>query len=92
MPVKHRRHSAPFKLKVCREIRSGQLGRREAQRTYGLSDNLIQTWLANYDALSAATAAEPALNVASLHDACEARIAQLERKVGQLVIELERRE
>ncbi|MBQ0942287.1 hypothetical protein KAK07_02940 [Ideonella sp. 4Y16] len=41
----YRRHSAQFKLQLCQEIRSGGLGRRDAQKKYSLSANLIQLWL-----------------------------------------------
>jgi transposase len=37
-----RQHSPQFKLQLCNEIRSGALARRESQRKYGLSANLIQ--------------------------------------------------
>jgi transposase-like protein len=40
----YRRHSAQFKLQLCQEIRSGGLGRRDAQEKYSLSANLIQLW------------------------------------------------
>ena len=45
----YRRHSAQFKLQLCHNIRSGILGRRDAQRKYALSANLIQTWLTQFD-------------------------------------------
>jgi len=38
----YRRHALQLKLQVCQEIRSGQISRREAQRKYVLSANLIQ--------------------------------------------------
>ncbi len=47
---RYRRHSPQFKLQLCTDIRSGVMGRREAQRTYKLSANLIQSWLTQYDA------------------------------------------
>ena len=31
----YRRHSTPFKLQLCQDIRNGVIGRRDAQRTYG---------------------------------------------------------
>lgn len=81
----YRRHSAQFKLQLCTDIRSGKLGRRDAQREYRLSANLIQLWLAQYDRgelngeeVAASTVAE-----------YEAQIAALERKVGQLTMELD---
>jgi transposase-like protein len=45
----YRRHSAQFKLQVCSEIRSDKIGRRDAQKTYAISANLIQMWLTQYD-------------------------------------------
>ena len=33
----YRRHSAQFKLQLCQDIRSGVLGRRDAQKKYSLS-------------------------------------------------------
>lgn len=41
----YRRHSTPFKLQLCQDIRNGVIGLRDAQRTYGVSANLIQLWL-----------------------------------------------
>jgi len=38
----YRRHSPQFKLQMCQEIRSGALGRRDAQKKYSLSANLVQ--------------------------------------------------
>ncbi|WP_286182361.1 hypothetical protein [Rhizobium sp. ICMP 5592] len=37
----YRRHSTPFKLRLCLDIRNGVIGRRDAQHTYGVSANLI---------------------------------------------------
>lgn len=81
----YRRHAPQFKLQLCQEIRSGALGRREAQKKYSLSDNLIQLWLAQYDRdrLDARTID------ASVLQAFEAKIAALERKVGQLTMALD---
>ncbi|WP_244655202.1 hypothetical protein [Rhizobium lusitanum] len=45
----YRRHSTPFKLQLCQDIRNGVIGRRDAQRTYGVSANLIQLWLTQFD-------------------------------------------
>ena len=45
----YRRHSAQFKLQLCQDIRSGILGRRDAQKKYALSANLIQLWLTQFD-------------------------------------------
>jgi transposase len=81
----YRRHSAQFRLQLCQEIRSGGLGRREAQEKYSLSPNLIQLWLAQFD--------RGELNGEEVEAAMavdyEAKIAALERKVGQLTMELD---
>lgn len=81
----YRRHSAQFKLQLCHDIRSGTLGRRDAQRKYTLSANLIQMWLTQFDR------GEPSNEEAeaSVMADYEAKIAALERKVSQLTMELE---
>ena len=45
----YRRHSAQFKLQLCQDIRSAVLGRRDAQKKYSLSANLIQLWLTQFN-------------------------------------------
>jgi transposase len=81
----YRRHSPHFKLQICTDIRSGKIGRRETAKTYALSSNLLQLWLSQYDRgeLSSEEAA------ANMVDEYEAKIAALERKVGQLTMELD---
>lgn len=82
----YRRHSTPFKLQLCQDIRNGVIGRRDAQRTYGVSANLIHLWLTQFDRgeLNDKEAEE-----ASVITEYEAHIAALERKVGQLTMELD---
>lgn len=81
----YRRHSAKFKLQLCHDIRSGAVGRRDAQRKYTFSANFIQMWLTQFDRGELSNeAVEAALMVE-----CEAKIAALERKVRQLTMELE---
>jgi transposase-like protein len=81
----YRWHSPQFKLQLCTDIRNGKIGRREARRTYQISANLIQLWLSQYDRgeLNAEEAAATTIS------AYEAQIAALERKVGQLTMELD---
>lgn len=81
----YRRYSPEFKLQLCREIRSGELRRRDAQSRYGLSTALIHTWLTRFDRGEIAMdGADPVLAAEQ-----DAKIAALERKVGQLTMELE---
>ena len=87
MPARgpYRRHSVQFKLQLCHDIRSGSLGRRDAQKQYTLSANLIQLWLGQFDRGELSSEEAEASAVADY----EAKIAALERKVGQLTMELE---
>ncbi|SIR40365.1 Transposase and inactivated derivatives [Rhizobium sp. RU35A] len=81
----YRRHSTPFKLQLCQDIRNGVIGRRDAQRTYGVSANLIQLWLTQFDRGELNDEEAEASVIAEY----EAHIAALERKVGQLTMELD---
>ena len=82
----YRRHSPQFKLQVCAHIRAGKVGRREAQKAYNISANLVHMWLAQYDR-GELDSEESAANMVPEY---EAKIAALERKVGQLTMELDR--
>jgi transposase len=81
----YRRHSPQFKLPLCTAIRHGKIGRREARRTYQISANLIQLWLSQYDR-GELNVEEAAATTISEY---EAEIAALERKVGQLTMEVD---
>jgi transposase len=81
----YRRHSPQFRLQLCQDIRSGAIGRRDAARHHNLSTNLLQLWLTQYDRGELSTEEAEASIVAEY----EARIAALERKVGQLTMELD---
>lgn len=80
----YRRHAPEFKIQVCQDIRSGAIGRRDAARKYTLSTNLIQLWLTQYDRGELSTEEAEASVIAEY----EAKIAALERKVGQLTMDL----
>ena len=81
----YRRHSTQFKLQLCQDIRNEIIGRRDAQRTYSVSANLIQLWLTQFDRGELNDEEAEASVIAEY----EARIAALERKVGQLTMELD---
>lgn len=81
----YRSHSASFKLQVCSDIRSGNVSRRESQALYGLSTNLIHHWLVQYDRGELQGEEVEAARCADY----EAKIAALERKVGQLTMEID---
>lgn len=81
----YRRHSPQFKLQLCHDIRSGAIGRKEAQRKYALSANLVHLWLTQFDRGELDVEEVQATVLAEY----EAKIAALERKVGQLTMELD---
>ena len=81
----YRRHAPQFMLQLCQEIRSGGIGRRDAQKKYSLSANLIQLWLTQFDRGELVGEEVEATLMAEY----EATIAALERKVGQLTMELD---
>lgn len=81
----YRRHSPQFKLQLCADIRNGKIGRCETRRSYQISANLIQLWLSQYDR-GQLNAEEAAATTISEY---EAEIAALERKVGQLTMEID---
>ena len=81
----YRRHTPQFRLQLCHEIRSGAIGRRDAARHHHRSTNLLQLWLTQYDR-GELTNEEAEASVVAEYDA---RIAALERKVGQRTMELD---
>jgi transposase len=86
--VPYRRHSPEFKLQLCREIRAGALGRLEAQRKYKLSSALVHSWLTQFDRGDMEPGALQSGDSVVVAE-YEAKIAELERKVGQLTMELD---
>lgn len=86
--VPYRRHSPEFKLQLCREIRSGELRRLEAQRKYKLSSALVHSWLTQFDRGDMEAGAIQGSDSVVIAE-YEAKIAELERKVGQLAMELD---
>lgn len=72
-------------MQLCQDIQNGVIGRRDAQRTYGVSANLIQLGLTQFDRGDLNDEEAEASVIAEY----EAHIAALERKVGQLTMELD---
>lgn len=86
-----RRHTEEFKQKVCADIRSGTIGRREASRLYRLSDNLIHSWLARFEGGARVYSVSGPQTSLTMQKQFEDKIAFLERKVGQLVMAIDER-
>jgi len=70
---------------LCADIRSGTITRSEARRHHSLSANLIQLWLLQFDRGEMYDEEGSAETLVQY----EAKIAALERKVGQLTMELD---
>jgi len=81
---RHRRHSIEFKRQVAQAHLDGESLHALAQQ-HDVDRSLIRLWVRKYEAGAFDAEAEAA---ATLH-AYEAKIAQLERKVGQLTMELD---
>lgn len=83
----YRRHSSQFKLPPCHDIRARTIGRNEAQRKYALSASLEHLQPPQYDLGELDVEEVEAMVLAKY----EARIAALERKIGQLTMEFDLR-
>jgi len=82
--ARHRRHSIELKRQVAQAYLGGE-SLRNLARQYDISRNLIREWVRKYEAGAFDAEAEAE---ATLHE-YQAKIAQLERKVGQLTMELD---
>ena len=80
----YRRHAPEFKIHLCQDIRTGAIGRRDAASKYTLSTHLMQLWRTQYNRTERSTEASEAPVISEY----EAKIAALERKVGQRTMEL----
>lgn len=79
------KHSEAFKRQIVEEVLSGQETVVGQARRYDLERQTIYRWIARYRS-DGVTGSRP---VRSERDDYEARIAALERKVGQLAMENE---
>lgn len=75
-----RKFGKDFKRKVVEEVRSGLLTATQAMKQYDLSSNLVYRWMDRYE--HGKLDNEP-----TDRGALENKIAELERKVGQLAME-----
>jgi transposase len=81
--ARYRTYSIAFKREVVREYLAGDVSVHGLAKRHRICRNLIRVWLAKYEA---GEFNEEAAMAASLEE-YEARIAALERKVGQLTME-----
>ncbi len=81
---KRRRFTPAFKAQVVLEVLTGAKNSAQACREYGLKDSVLSRWRREFlERAPQAFAGEKAQN------RCEERIAELERLVGRLTLELE---
>ena len=83
--AKHRSYAIAFKRQIAQEYLSGDETFHSLSRSYGLDRKLIRIWVGKYEAGEFDEAAEPSVALPEY----EARVAALERKVGQLTLENE---
>jgi transposase-like protein len=84
MPRKRRSFNAEFKAKVVLELISGKKGLAEASREYNLKDTLLSRWRQEFMAKATQVFEQP-----QEVQEQEARIAELERMVGKLTMQIE---
>lgn len=81
----NRRFSWQFRVQLCSDIRSGVITRSEAQRKHRLSGQVMTLWLGQFDRGELSQeVAEP-----TLEDERELTIAALQRKVGELTMQID---
>ncbi len=82
--MKERRSFSPeFKARVVLELISGKKGLLEASREYGIKDSVLSRWKQEFLERAAQVFAQPQPNDQ------EARVAELERLVGRLTLQLD---
>jgi len=79
-----RNFNAAFKAKVVLELISGEKGLAEASREYGIKDTVLSRWRQEFVAKAAQLFEQP-----KEVQEQEVRIAELERMVGKLTMQLE---
>jgi len=84
MPRKRRSFNAEFKAKVVLELISGKKGLAEASREYNIKDTVLSRWKQEF-IVNATQVFEQPQDVQEK----EARIAELERMVGKLTMQIE---
>ena len=82
--VARRNFSAEFKAKVVLELISGEKGLTQACREYGIKDTVLSRWKQEFLANASQLFEQP-----KEVQEKEERIAELERMVGRLTMQLE---
>ncbi len=85
MPRKHRYHSTAYKLEVVQSYLNGEGGIDAVARKHQISPYLVQTWTDKYRRGELTEDMERKERIKEY----EVKIATLERKVGQLTMEVD---
>ena len=83
--ARYRTHTNEFKRQVVEEHPVGGTSLNQLPRRHDISRELLRTWVKKYEAGEFASGGSPRAD----RRAYEAKIAALERKVGQLTMELD---
>jgi transposase len=83
--ARYRTYTVEFKRQVVEEHLGGGTSLNQLARRHDISRELLRTWVKKYEAGEFASGASPRAD----RRAYEAKIAGLERKVGQLTMELD---
>jgi transposase len=83
--ARHRSFSFEFKRQLVSDILEGRVGMREMARQHSLWRNLIRLWIEKYEGGQLTDEVADGARIAEY----EAKIAALERKVGQLTMEVD---
>src|SRR3990170_8619551 len=84
MKVRRRKFSSEFKARVVLELISGEKGLLQASREYEIKDSLLSRWKQEFLGRAAQLFEQPARV-----DPQEERVAELERLVGRLALQLD---
>ena len=84
MSSNRRKFDPDFKVRVVLEMISGEKGLMQASREYGIKDSVLSRWKQEFLERAAQVFAEP-----QAADQQEERIAELERMVGKLSMQLD---
>jgi len=80
----HRTYTAEFKVRVVLELIAGKKSLGEASREYGIKDSVISRWRQEFMERAPQVFEQPGSK-----DAQVERIAELERTLGRLTMQLE---
>jgi len=82
--AERRKFSAEFKAKIVLELISGEKGLMQASREYGIKDSVLSRWKQEFLERAPQMFAQP-----NAKDPREERIAELERMVGRMTLQLD---